>query len=278
MKNEYVKSPLNYTGNKFKLLSQILPLFPKDIDTFYDVFGGSGTVLANVDANKYVYNEISKPIKELVEWISTCNAEQEVINIRQEIERLGLYKNSKNEYYSFRDLYNETPNCMWLFILSCFSLNCNFRFNSKGKFNMSCGIRDFSKNMESRFVTFNHKLQTYNNIIFTNGDFTSFVKLEKDDFVYLDPPYLPTIATYTENGAWTQEKEKQMFDYIDELNKNNVRFALSNVSIYRGKNNDLLCEWMKSYNVHNLDFKYTNNNRYRKDNSSITQEVLITNY
>lgn len=25
----YIKCPLNYTGNKYKLLSQILPLFPK---------------------------------------------------------------------------------------------------------------------------------------------------------------------------------------------------------------------------------------------------------
>jgi adenine-specific DNA-methyltransferase len=38
--SEYVKSPLNYTGGKYKLLSQILPLFPNEIDTFIDLFGG----------------------------------------------------------------------------------------------------------------------------------------------------------------------------------------------------------------------------------------------
>ena len=36
----FVKSPLNYTGGKHKLLPQITKLFPKDIDTFYDVFAG----------------------------------------------------------------------------------------------------------------------------------------------------------------------------------------------------------------------------------------------
>lgn len=33
-----IQSPLNYTGGKYKLLPQILPLFPKDIDVFVDLF------------------------------------------------------------------------------------------------------------------------------------------------------------------------------------------------------------------------------------------------
>lgn len=39
-KEELTKSPLNYTGGKFKLLPQILPLFPDKTDTFVDLFGG----------------------------------------------------------------------------------------------------------------------------------------------------------------------------------------------------------------------------------------------
>lgn len=34
------KNPFNYTGAKYKLLPQILPLFPKQIETFIDLFGG----------------------------------------------------------------------------------------------------------------------------------------------------------------------------------------------------------------------------------------------
>ena len=32
-----IQSPLNYTGGKYRLLSQILPLFPDDIETFAKV-------------------------------------------------------------------------------------------------------------------------------------------------------------------------------------------------------------------------------------------------
>jgi len=31
-KEELIKSPLNYTGGKFKLLPQLVPLFPEEID------------------------------------------------------------------------------------------------------------------------------------------------------------------------------------------------------------------------------------------------------
>lgn len=35
---KYLKSPLNYIGGKYKLLPQILPLFPKEISSFVDLF------------------------------------------------------------------------------------------------------------------------------------------------------------------------------------------------------------------------------------------------
>lgn len=36
---EFIKSPLNYTGGKFKLLPKIMPLF-YEAETFIDLFGG----------------------------------------------------------------------------------------------------------------------------------------------------------------------------------------------------------------------------------------------
>ena len=46
MKIEMIKSPLNYTGGKYKLLPQILPYFPSNINTFVDMFcGGINTSL-----------------------------------------------------------------------------------------------------------------------------------------------------------------------------------------------------------------------------------------
>lgn len=44
-----IQSPLNYTGGKYKLLPQILPLFPGDIRVFVDLFCGGCNVGLNVD-------------------------------------------------------------------------------------------------------------------------------------------------------------------------------------------------------------------------------------
>ena len=40
-----IQSSIHYMGNKFKLLPQMLPYFPKNINKFYDLFGGSGSTL-----------------------------------------------------------------------------------------------------------------------------------------------------------------------------------------------------------------------------------------
>lgn len=61
----YIKSPIFYMGNKYRLLPQLIPLFPARINTFYDLFGGSGCMSGNVKANRIVYNEINENIVEL---------------------------------------------------------------------------------------------------------------------------------------------------------------------------------------------------------------------
>jgi DNA adenine methylase len=52
-----IRSPLNYIGGKSKLLPQLLPLFPKEIDKFIDLFAGGCNVGINVSANKINFND-----------------------------------------------------------------------------------------------------------------------------------------------------------------------------------------------------------------------------
>ena len=54
---QMIKSPLNYIGGKAKILDQILPLFPKEIDNFIDLFAGGCNVGINVRANKVYFND-----------------------------------------------------------------------------------------------------------------------------------------------------------------------------------------------------------------------------
>lgn len=54
--DNYIKSPLNYVGGKFKLLPQIMPLFPENISTFVDLFSGGANVGINVEASTIVFS------------------------------------------------------------------------------------------------------------------------------------------------------------------------------------------------------------------------------
>ncbi|MFY7787853.1 MAG: DNA adenine methylase [Thermoflexibacteraceae bacterium] len=48
-----IKSPLNYIGGKYKLLEQILHLFPKEINTFVDWFRNLQRISMITDFRKF---------------------------------------------------------------------------------------------------------------------------------------------------------------------------------------------------------------------------------
>ena len=56
-----IQSPLNYTGGKYRLLPQILPLFPGHVGTFVDLFCGGCNVGVNVEADVHFYNDSCMP-------------------------------------------------------------------------------------------------------------------------------------------------------------------------------------------------------------------------
>lgn len=104
------------------------------------------------------------------------------------------------------------------------------------------------------------------------------MKLPQNTFVYADPPYLITCATYNEK-SWNEEEENRLLSYLDELTKAGIRFALSNVLSTDNKKNLVLQSWLneRNYICHHLDFSYKNSN-YHKKTIAKTDEVLITNY
>ena len=105
---------------------------------------------------------------------------------------------------------------------------------------------------------------------------------ENVDFVYADPPYLITCATYNEQGGWNEQDEKDLLKFLDKLHSNYIKFALSNVLRSKGKENSILINWAiknsDKYRVINLNYDYNNSNYQVKNKDSVTEEVLIVNY
>lgn len=297
-KNELVKSPLNYTGGKYKLLPQILPLFPDNINTFIDLFSGGCNVGVNINANKVVCNDILTPVINLMNYFKLNTPEQLINNIESIIQNYGLSETSKygyeyygcnsnygvskynkEKYMKLRDDYNTKDNSPLMFyVVLIFAFNNQIRFNSRGEYKESVNKRDFNDSMKKNLIKFVNKINT-KNIEFRSIDFRKFdfSKLDQNDFVYIDPPYLITLANY--NKDWTENDDRDLLALIDQLNERGIRFAFSNVLESKGKSNEMLKEWCKKYNVHILNFNYINCNYGTKNrDKTSTIEVLITNY
>ena len=280
---KYVKSPLNYIGGKYKLLSQILPLFPADIDVFVDLFSGGVNVGANVEANKVICNDINTKIIEMFEVFKKEDLDKIIQRIDDNIKTYNLSKTNEAGFLEFRNHYNQNPDPIDLYTLVCYSFNYQFRFNNKHEYNNPFGRNrsQFSSRMRENLISFVDKLKQ-KNIEFHSEDFMKLdlSSLGHQDFVYCDPPYLITTGSYNDGNRgfkdWGRTEEEQLYGLLDDLNQRNIRFALSNVLMHKGQINKSLVEWSRKYKVIHLNNNYANSSYNTKRGES--DEVIIVNY
>ena len=280
---KFVKSPLNYIGGKYKLLSQILPYFPKDIGTFIDLFSGGANIGINVDADKVICNDINTKVIEMFNTFKTLDLDEILKKIDKNIETYGLSKTNEAGFLNFRAAYNKTPDPIDLYTLACYSFNYQFRFNNRHEYNNPFGRNrsQFSDKMRASLISFVNKLKS-KDIVFCNQAFgdIDLSGLGTQDFVYCDPPYLITTGSYNDGNRgfkdWGEEEERQLYKLLDGLNERNIKFALSNVLSHKGQMNEILSEWSRAYNVIHLNNSYANSSYNTKRGGS--DEVLILNY
>lgn len=281
----YIKSPLNYTGGKFKILHHILNVFPEQINTFVDLFAGGFNVGINVNAKKIICNDHITYLIDLYKYFNDNSINDIIKEINNRIVEFNLTQQNMEGYNKLRVRYNTSKNVIDFFVLTCFSFNHQIRFNNKHQFNTPFGKERSSYNIKikNNLIDFCHAIQT-KDITFCNNDFLSvdLSELGESDLVYCDPPYLISTGSYNDGKRgfkdWTDTEEHQLLTLLDKLNDNNVKFALSNVLYHKGCSNDILIEWCKKYNVIYIDNSYSNCSYQFKDRNTKTVEVLITNY
>ena len=276
-----IKSPLNYIGGKYRLLPQILPLFPKQINTFVDLFAGGLDVSINVKAERVVCNDINHYVIGVYEFFQQCEIDELIKMVHGVIKEYGLSKQNKEGYNALRSEYNRTHSPLLLFLLVCYGFNHQFRFNSHGEFN-----NPFGKNRSSYNVNTEMHLRQMHKAIrvfeFHASNFNQFdlYFMTAGDFLYADPPYLISCGSYNDGKrgveGWVQDDDLVLFEKLNDLDRRGVRFALSNVTRHKGTSNEPLIEWANKYNVHYLNANYSNSNYQATESETV--EVLITNY
>lgn len=302
-KKTIVRSPLFYVGDKYKLMDQLKSLFPENIKTYYDVFCGGGSASINVEAEKIIMNDVNPKVIELHEYLqgnsedieafiekmyeiiinyglslSEKGIDLEIESLKQVYVKTYFSKYNKEPYLKLREDYNnDQSNTELLYLLLIYGFNHMIRFNGKGKFNLPVGNVDWNKNVTNALKNYASWYNQNNVELSPSLDFEDFIKsspLEKGDFLYFDPPYLITFSDY--NKLWGEKEEKRLYNLLDSLSEQGIHWGLSNMLFHKGKQNEILLNWAKSYHEYQIESNYISrfDNTIKKD----SKEIYVTNY
>lgn len=269
------KSPLNYSGSKDTLISEINKYLPKHIDTFVDAMGGAFNVGANVVAtNKVVYNEFNPYIYEIIKMFLDGDKESLVNQVEDIVTAFDLHKKYKESYLELRKEYNETKTPLKLFVLQIYSFQNMIRFNNSQQMNTPVGNNEYCDSIKNRILQFIPKTEKY---ILCNQSYND-LKIEEfseDTLFYFDPPYFITKAEYNDGKrgleGWNVDKETELLSFLTKINDLGYKFILSNVMTHKGKTHHLLKEWIDEHNFNIYEIGQTGIKYPRT-------EILVTNY
>ena len=271
-------SPLNYIGGKADMIDFIKKNSPKKIDRFIDIFGGGFNVGINFNAEQIIYNDFNFKVKELLEMFRNIETIDLYKYITKMIKKYKLKKGNKESYLTIRELYNSQdknlrdPRLLYLLIL--FGYQQQIRFNSSYDYNNPVGQAGFNDKILEKIISYCRNLKE-KNVVFMSEDFEKMWKhINKNTFIYLDPPYLITLGSYNDGkrgfNGWDENEEIRLLKFLNKLNSKGIKFMLSNVLEHKEKKNKILIDWIKENNYRVIE--------YKKKTRKNRKEVLIVNY
>lgn len=286
----------NYVGSKDRIFPIIDKNLDKSKDIFIDVFCGSGVVGVNELSNysKVVLNDACWQVIDTLKFFRDNEYEKVIHDIERVILDYGLSKENKEGYLKLREDYNADPYLRLVFEPAMFycllthSFNFNIHINSKGQFSVPFGANKsyFNNSLRQKLELFQWELHdNKDKITLKSSDFRDLIgktpkKIAENAVFYVDPPYLCSDDAYSRIyylGKWDEDKERALYEHLDQVNEMGGSFLLSNVLHNNGKWNRILEEWSKKYEVIDVSASYENCN-YQRKNAGETKEVLVRNY
>lgn len=308
-----IKSPLNYTGNKFRILDQVLPNFPVQINHMVDLFCGGATVGLNTPCNHVTFVDSNPFVIDLLKFLATHSPDNVLLDLERIIKRYNLsysardgygfykekqtdenYNNGLKQYnsegfYALRSDYNMIVNKhsaranLMLYALLVYGFNNDLRFSRDNHFNLPVGKTDLNANNIRKVREYYDRVQQID-AEFICGDFRSpaiRAVINNADFVYMDPPYLITDAVYNESGHWGKEAEESLLEMLSNFLLEGKNFCLSNVLEKSTARNDFLAQWIKDnediIRVIDIDYHYRGASYNKKHRDGKEREIIVLN-
>lgn len=194
-----LKPPLKWAGGKRWLVPYLRPLWqPHSERRYVDPFCGGLAVPLGLKPKRALLNDVNPHLINFYRQLQSPAA----ISMEMKNEEELFYKHRNRFNKLIREGKAETAEAAQLFYYlnrTCFNGLC--RFNQSGEFNVPFGkhsaityVRDFSALQSS-----------LHDWVFTCGDLIQ-LSLEREDFVYADPPYDVEFTTYSAGGfSWEDQ-------------------------------------------------------------------------
>ncbi len=265
-----VQPPFNYTGSKYRLLPQLIPLFDYSRPALVDLFAGGGSVWCNLvpHFDRVIANDIIRDL------IGAQQALMDGDTIVHETKALCVAKDDKPAYHRLRDDYNRAPSAARYFALTLCCNNNMARFNASFRFNQTFGRRTWNSATTEKVLRYTAHIRLYRaRVHFVPSDFAQ-VAIPDNSMVYVDPPYSNTEAGY--NAYWRKDDDWRLFRHLLRLAERGHAIAVSGVVRHNGKESPLLNLLIDSgFQTHLVHSDYS---VVSKVGPKQSQEVLLTNY
>jgi DNA adenine methylase len=214
---------LKWVGNKQKQANTIIDFFPKQFDTYFEPFLGSGGVLGVLAPKKAVASDTFAPLVQI--W-QTLHEDRDALK-RHYAERHALITQlgKKAAYGKVLASYNAAPNGADLLFLcrACYGGVVRFR-KSDGYMSTPVGVHDpVSPASFGKRVDIWHARTK--GARFVHQDFAEAMgQAKQGDLVYCDPPYADSQAILYGAQAFSLQR---LFDAIATCKARGVYVALS---------------------------------------------------
>ena len=195
---------IKWSGSKRSQAEEIVKLFPKEIDTYYEPFCGGCSVLrrllsSDIKVNHYICSDLNGDLINL--WNMIKNNPEYLSNHYEKLwSELNIDDNKERKkcyFENVRERYNVEHKAEdFLFIMRT-TTNGMPRYNKEGRFNNSFHITRngiLPSKLKKVLSEWSELLNKYG-VEFKCYDYSEIVS-DENDLLYLDPPYANTKGMY----------------------------------------------------------------------------------
>lgn len=264
---------IKWAGGKRQLMFELLKNMPKSYNRYFEPFIGGGALFFELQPENAYISDVNEELTNLYSVIKN--------NPNELIKDLKKHEVSKEYFLQIRSIdrdhkykkLNDIQRASRFIYLNRTCFNGLYRVNSQGQFNVPFG---YYKN--PRIIDENNLLncaKLLQNTEIKHADFAEILNhVQKGDFVYFDPPYVPlnetsSFTSYTKDG-FDIDMQFKLRDVCNELDSMGVKFLLSN------SDTPLVNELYENYNIKKV-FASRAINANANGRGKIT-EVLVRNY